>query len=136
MAPNPSGSMVPWVDVLGAYDEVGRRIAVLFSYAAHPVIIMDFDHAPSFVDTVIGPDFPGYTIKHLRNLLDKDGEPEGIFMFAQVPMLFAGFAHYNIVDSRYCKNSQNPTVPEVAVATSMDFPCVVASMPAMPPGFP
>ena len=47
------------------------------------MIIMDFDRAPSFVDTVIGPDFPGYTIKHLRNLLDKDGEPEGIFMFAQ-----------------------------------------------------
>ena len=36
MAPNPEGSVVPWVDVLGAYDENGQIIAVLFSHAAHP----------------------------------------------------------------------------------------------------
>lgn len=76
MAPNFNGAVVPWVDVLGVYDDDGKRIAVLFLHAAHPVII----HESS---SKIGPDFPGYTIKHLRNLLDKGNEQEGIFMFAQ-----------------------------------------------------
>ena len=76
MAPNFTGAVVPWVDVLGAYDGDGRRIAVLFLHAAHPVII----HESS---SKIGPDFPGYTIKHLRNLLDKGDNQEGIYMFAQ-----------------------------------------------------
>ena len=76
MEPNPGGAIVPWVDVLGAYDQDGKQIAVLFSHAAHPVII----HASS---KAIGPDFPGYAVKHLRNLLSKEGEPDGVFMFAQ-----------------------------------------------------
>ncbi|MDE0044099.1 MAG: hypothetical protein OXT74_18805 [Candidatus Poribacteria bacterium] len=76
MAPNFNGAVVPWVDVLGVYGDDGKRIAVLFLHAAHPVII----HASS---SKIGPDFPGYTIKHLRNLLDKGNEQEGIYMFAQ-----------------------------------------------------
>ena len=83
MAPNPDGPIVPWVDVLGAYGTGGQRIGVLFSYAAHPVIIMDFDHAPSHVHTVVGPDYPGFAIGHLRGLLGKNGEAEGVFMFAQ-----------------------------------------------------
>ena len=83
MAPNPSGAMVPWVDVLGAYGTNGECIGVLFSYAAHPVIIMDFDHAPSHVHTVVGPDYPGFAIGHLRGLLGSNGEAEGVFMFAQ-----------------------------------------------------
>ena len=69
MAPNPKGAIVPWVDVLAAYGEDGRRIGVLFSYAAHPVIVID----------PISAGFPGYAIKHLRDLLS----PEGVFMFAQ-----------------------------------------------------
>ena len=36
MAPNPEGSVVPWVDVLGAYDADGQIIAVLFSHAGTP----------------------------------------------------------------------------------------------------
>ncbi|MDE0504065.1 MAG: hypothetical protein OXI86_08305 [Candidatus Poribacteria bacterium] len=73
MAPNPKGAIVPWVDVLAAYGEDGRRIGVLFSYAAHPVIVIE----------PISAGFPGYAIKHLRNLLSTAGEPEGTFMFAQ-----------------------------------------------------
>ncbi len=76
MAPNFNGAIVPWVDVLGVHGSDGQRIAVLFSHAAHPVIIHESSQE-------IGPDFPGYAIKHLRNLLDKDAEPEGVFMFAQ-----------------------------------------------------
>ncbi|MDE0299448.1 MAG: hypothetical protein OXN17_12515 [Candidatus Poribacteria bacterium] len=76
MEPNFNGAVVPWVDVLGVYGRDGRRVSVLFLHAAHPVII----HESS---SKIGPDFPGYTIKHLRNLLDKGNEPEGIYMFAQ-----------------------------------------------------
>ena len=73
MAPNPKGAIVPWVDVLAAYGEDGTRIGVLFSYAAHPVIVIE----------PISAGYPGYAIKHLRNLLSKTGEPEGVFMFAQ-----------------------------------------------------
>ena len=76
MAPNPEGAIVPWVDVLEAKDADGRRIAVLFSHAAHPVII-------HWLSEEIGPDFPGYAVRHLRDLLAREGEPEGVFMFAQ-----------------------------------------------------
>ena len=73
MKPNPDGAVVPWVDTLAAYDAEGRRIGVLFSHAAHPVIV-------HWSSEAIGPDFPGYAVMHLRRLL---GEPEGMFMFAQ-----------------------------------------------------
>ncbi|MXY93341.1 MAG: hypothetical protein F4047_15350 [Caldilineaceae bacterium SB0670_bin_27] len=76
MAPNPNGAIVPWVDVLEAKDADGRRIAVLFSHAAHPVIV-------HWLSEEIGPDFPGYAVRHLRDLLAREGEPEGVFMFAQ-----------------------------------------------------
>ena len=76
MAPNPKGAVVPWVDVLSAYDEDGKRIGVMFSHAAHPVIV----HGS--VDA-IGPDFPGYAIEHLRKLLMARGNADGIFMFTQ-----------------------------------------------------
>jgi len=72
MEPNPDGAIVPWVDVLAAYAEGGRRIGVLFSHAAHPVIV-------HWSSEAIGPDFPGYAVKHLRSLLGDDG----VFMFAQ-----------------------------------------------------
>jgi len=73
MKPNPDGAVVPWVDVLAAYNRQGKRIGVLFSHAAHPVIV-------HWSSEAIGPDFPGYAVNHLRHLL---GEPEGIFLFAQ-----------------------------------------------------
>jgi len=76
MEPNPEGAVVPWVDVLSAYGDDGKRIGVLFSHAAHPVIV-------HWSSEAIGPDFPGYAVKHLRNLLSADGQPEGVFMFAQ-----------------------------------------------------
>ena len=76
MAPNPYGAIVPWVDVLEAKASDGRRIAVLFSHAAHPVIV-------HWLSEEVGPDFPGYAVRHLRNLLARAGEPEGVFMFAQ-----------------------------------------------------
>ena len=75
MAPNPEGSVVPWVDVLGAYDANGEIIAVLFSHAAHPVIV----HWSS--EEEMGADYPGYAVEHLRNFLDL--KPESILMFAQ-----------------------------------------------------
>ena len=31
----------------------------------------------------IGPDYPGFAIKHLRNLLSVAGDPKAVFMFAQ-----------------------------------------------------
>ncbi len=78
---NPHGPIAPWVDVLGVHGENGTRIAVLFSYAAHPVIVHHDWKTGSH--SVIGPDYPGYAVNHLRNLLDKGGEPEGVIMFAQ-----------------------------------------------------
>lgn len=74
MAPNPEGSVVPWVDVLGAYDANGEIIAVLFSHAAHPVIV-------HWSSEEMGADFPGYAVEHLRNFLDL--KPESVLLFAQ-----------------------------------------------------
>ena len=74
MAPNPEGSVVPWVDVLGAYDENGQIIAVLFSHAAHPVIV-------HWSSEEIGADYPGYAIEHLHNFLDI--KSESVLLFAQ-----------------------------------------------------
>ena len=74
MAPNPEGSVVPWVDVLGAYDANGDIIAVLFSHAAHPVIV-------HWSSEEIGADFPGYAVEHLRNFLEL--KPKSILLFAQ-----------------------------------------------------
>ncbi|REJ67729.1 MAG: hypothetical protein DWQ31_10560 [Planctomycetota bacterium] len=78
MTPNPHGAIVPWVDTLGAYAKSdGKRIAVLFSYAAHPVII----HGTS---TLVSGDFPGLAIKRLRHRFSGGtGELDGVFMFAQ-----------------------------------------------------
>lgn len=74
MAPNPEGSVVPWVDVLGAYDTDGQIIAVLFSHAAHPVIV-------HWSSEEMGADYPGYAVEHLRNFLDL--KPKSILLFAQ-----------------------------------------------------
>lgn len=74
MAPNPEGAVVPWVDVLGAYDANGQIIAVLFSHAAHPVIV-------HWSSEEIGADFPGYAVEHLRNFLEL--KPESVLLFAQ-----------------------------------------------------
>ncbi len=76
MAPNPDGAVVPWVDVLAAYSASGHLIAVLFSYAAHPVIV-------HWSSEQIGADYPGYAVVHLRNFLGEDLKPETVLMFAQ-----------------------------------------------------
>ena len=39
MKPNPDGPVVPWVDVLAVDRSDGRPLSVVFSHAAHPVII-------------------------------------------------------------------------------------------------
>ncbi len=74
MAPNPEGSVIPWVDVLGVYDANGEIIAVLFSHAAHPVIV-------HWSSEEMGADYPGYAVDHLRNFLDL--KPESVLLFAQ-----------------------------------------------------
>ena len=76
MKPNPDGAVVPWVDVLAAYDADGKRIGVLFSHAAHPVIV-------HWSSEAVGPDFPGYAVMHLRRMLTAKDQPQGVFMFAQ-----------------------------------------------------
>ena len=76
MAPNPHGSVVPWVDVLGVYRKDGTRIAILFSYAAHPVVI----HSAS---TLISADYPGYAVAHLRRMLGGGDAESGQMLFAQ-----------------------------------------------------
>ncbi len=76
MAPNPHGSVVPWVDVLGVYRKDGTRIAILFSYAAHPVVI----HSAS---TLISADYPGYAVAHLRRMLGGGDAESGLLLFAQ-----------------------------------------------------
>ena len=87
MAENPDGAVVPWTDVLSVYSlepQAGERIAVMFTYAAHPVIV-HFSGWPNsdYSKPDIGPDYPGYAVKHLRHLLTTDSQPSGVLMFAQ-----------------------------------------------------
>jgi len=72
MKPNLKGTVVPWVDVLRADGMDGRPIAVLFSHAAHPVIV----HGAS---SSITADYPGFAVKAIRK---KTGE-NTVVMFAQ-----------------------------------------------------
>lgn len=62
MKPNPNGAVVPWVDVLCVDDAGGSPIAVLFSHAAHPVIV----HGAS---TLTSADYPGYAVKEVKRRL-------------------------------------------------------------------
>ena len=72
MAPNPDGAVLPWVDVLAVESPAGKPIAVLFSHAAHPVIV----HGAS---TLISADYPGFAVQTLRDSVGKDAT----YLFAQ-----------------------------------------------------
>ena len=72
MAPNPNGAILPWVDVLSVERIEGKPVAVLFSHAAHPVIV----HGAS---TLISADYPGFAVE---TLIREQGE-ETVYMFAQ-----------------------------------------------------
>ncbi|MBL8796151.1 MAG: hypothetical protein JNM56_19780 [Planctomycetia bacterium] len=72
MAPNPQGAVLPWVDVLAVETREGKPIAVLFSHAAHPVIV----HGAS---TQISADYPGFAVQTLRSTAGK----EAVYLFAQ-----------------------------------------------------
>jgi hypothetical protein len=66
--------VLPWVDVLSIEALDGTRIAVLFTHAAHPVIV----HAAS---TLISADYPGFAVETLRRVQG----PDGVLLFAQGP---------------------------------------------------
>lgn len=72
MQPNPEGAVVPWTDVLYAVEEGGGPLSLLFSHAAHPVIV----HGAS---TLVSADYPGYAVAAVRQLLGRQVVP----MFAQ-----------------------------------------------------
>ena len=57
--PNPQGAVVPWVDVLRVDGVDGKPISILFSHAAHPVIV----HGAS---RLISADYPGYAAAKVR----------------------------------------------------------------------
>ena len=62
MKPNPDGPVVPWVDVLRVDRLDGSPSAILFSHAAHPVII----HGSS---RLISAEFPGFAARKLKERL-------------------------------------------------------------------
>jgi hypothetical protein len=62
MKPNPEGAAVPWVDVLRVDRLDEGPAAILFSHAAHPVII----HGAS---RLVSADFPGFAVRKLRDRL-------------------------------------------------------------------
>jgi len=72
MQPNPDGTTADWTDVLKVGDTDGNPIAVLFSHAAHPVIV----HSSS---TLVSADYPGYAVSTVHQQLGNDC----IAMFAQ-----------------------------------------------------
>jgi hypothetical protein len=65
MVPNPEGPVAPWTDVLSAVRPDGQPLAVLFTHAAHPVIV----HGAS---TLISADYPGYAVTAVRQGLGAD----------------------------------------------------------------
>ena len=78
MAINPGGPVVPWTDAIGVYTtERAGRIALLFTYAAHPVITQFSD--------VISSDYPGSAVARIKQILGGGGWPEdgGVIMFGQ-----------------------------------------------------
>jgi neutral ceramidase len=76
MKPNPEGPIVPWVDVLRVDRFDGSPATILFSHAAHPVII----HGSS---RLISAEFPGFAVRKLKERFGGDV----IAMFGQA---FAG----------------------------------------------
>ncbi len=79
MFPNPNGPHAPWSDTLGAYGvKDDGRIAFLFTYAAHPVVVHESTD-------IITADVPGATIRAMQDIVTAGGQLplEGVFMFAQ-----------------------------------------------------
>ena len=72
MAPNPDGPEMPWVDVLQVVEKGGDNLAVLFTYAAHPVIV----HSAS---RLISADYCGVAVDIIREQLGESVMP----LFAQ-----------------------------------------------------
>jgi hypothetical protein len=62
MKPNPDGAVVPWVDVLRVDRLDEGPAAILFSHAAHPVIV----HGAS---RLVSADYPGFAVKRLKERL-------------------------------------------------------------------
>ena len=70
--PDPSEGTVPWVDVLRLDGMDGQPMAILFSHAAHPVIV---HHASD----EISAEYPGYAIATIKDRLG----PATLAVFAQ-----------------------------------------------------
>ena len=68
MAANEDGPVVPWVDVLAAYNEGGKPLAVVYEHAAHPVIV----HGAS---TLMSADYPGFAVVRICEALGDDVMP-------------------------------------------------------------
>ena len=62
MEPNPDGAAVPWSDVIQVTGADSAPLAVLFSHAAHPVMI-------HWASTLISADYPGYAGRRIRERL-------------------------------------------------------------------
>ena len=65
MKPNLNGPVVPWVDVLRVDRLDGSPAAILFSHAAHPVVI----HGSS---RLISADYPGFATRKLKDRFGGD----------------------------------------------------------------
>jgi hypothetical protein len=72
MQPDPAGSLVPWSDILTLRDAVGKLRAVLYSQAAHPVMV----HKAS---PLISADYPVFAGQRIRERLGQAVMP----LFAQ-----------------------------------------------------
>lgn len=65
MQPNPDGAAACWTDVLKVEDVDGNPATVLFSHAAHPVVV----HSSS---TLVSADYPGYAVSTVQQQLGND----------------------------------------------------------------
>tara|TARA_Y100001933_G_scaffold59371_1_gene59381 strand:- start:4828 stop:6243 length:1416 start_codon:yes stop_codon:yes gene_type:complete len=82
MAPNPDGDQMLWVDAIHLKTIAeDKPVGVLYSYAAHPVIV----HSAS---RKISADYPGFASERIRQAMNggkapPEGETGGIPMFIQ-----------------------------------------------------
>ncbi|MEW6360178.1 MAG: neutral/alkaline non-lysosomal ceramidase N-terminal domain-containing protein [Planctomycetota bacterium] len=67
---NPHGELAPYVDVLRVDDADGHMLAVLFSHAAHPVVLGGDSY-------VVSADFPGHAMETVERVFD--GRPVALF---------------------------------------------------------
>jgi hypothetical protein len=128
MKPNKKGTVVPWSDILRIDDSRGEIRSVLYSQAAHPVIV----HGSS---SLISSDYPGYSNKQINKRLGNTVLPlfiQGCGADNNAP-LRAGFNVCELVGKRLGDSIADACEKTKTVDfKSLDFKSSVFGIPLQP----